>query len=70
MDLGRSALNITHEESAVTSPEAEDVVFINLVATPDLPAASSGAAIHGPTPPGKRVLDQGQPHIRTTIYNN
>ncbi len=68
MDLGRSALNITHEESTVTSPETEDVVFINHVATPDLPAAaSSGAAIHGPTPPGKRVLDQEQLHIRTAI---
>jgi hypothetical protein len=68
VDLNRSALNITHEESAVTSPETEDVVFINHVATPDLPAAaSSGAVIHGPTPPGKRVLDQEQPLIRTAI---
>lgn len=63
VELARSALNITHEEgSAATSPETEDVVFINHVATPELPR-SAAATDHvtrqsGPTPAGKRVLDQ------------
>ena len=62
MELARSALNITHEEPSVNSPESENVVFINHVATPEFPRATAFQHNHsGPTPPGKRVLDQGDP---------